>query len=209
MQAKLYTAEGKQKGAIDLPASVFGVEINKALLHQVLVLFQANQRQGTAMTKDRSNVSGGGKKPWKQKGTGHARSGSNTSPVWVRGGKAHGPDPRNYHTNIPRKMRAAALASALSSRAQEEKILVIDNLELSAPKTKSIVNLLNALSVDGKRSLLVIDAKQKNVFLSGRNVRALSIKPLADINALDVALNENIIFGRENLISKLEEAVAS
>jgi len=209
MQAKLYTAEGKQKGTIDLPASVFGVEINKALLHQVLVLFQANQRQGTSMTKDRSNVSGGGKKPWKQKGTGHARSGSNTSPVWVRGGKAHGPDPRNYHTNIPRKMRTAALASALSSRAQEEKILVIDNLELNAPKTKSIANLLNALSIDGKRSLLVIDPKQKNVYLSGRNVRALSIKSLAEINALDVARNDNIIFGRENLISKLEEAVAS
>jgi large subunit ribosomal protein L4 len=208
MQAKLYSADGKEKGTVTLPDSVFGIEVNKPLLHQVITQYLANQRQGTSETKDRSNVSGGGRKPWKQKGTGRARSGSNTSPVWTRGGKAFGPDPRDYSSTIPRKMRKLALKSALTSRAQEEKVLVVDKMEFETPKTKSMAGLISALPLNGRPSLLIIDPQQKNVYLSGRNLKSLRIKPVCEINALDVLRNENIIFGQENLVAKLEEAVA-
>ena len=118
MKAKLYQQDGTVKGDVELPQSIFDAEVNEPVLHQVIKLLLANQRQGTSKTKSRSEVSGGGNKPWRQKGTGRARAGSNTSPVWVRGGKAHGPLPRDYYTKIPKKIRRLALTSALSSRAE-------------------------------------------------------------------------------------------
>lgn len=209
MKAKLYQQDGTVKGEVELPQSIFDAEVNQPVLHQVIKLLLANQRQGTSKTKTRSEVSGGGRKPWRQKGTGRARAGSNTSPIWVRGGKAHGPQPRDYYTNIPKKIRKLALTSALSSRARSENILVIDNLTYDKPQTKAVASLLKALSVSGKRNLLVVDNDGKNIYLSARNIRDVQIRPVNEINAYDILASENIIFADENLIGKVKEAVVS
>jgi large subunit ribosomal protein L4 len=208
MKAKLYQQNGPVKGDYDLPDAVFGVDVNEHLMHQVIIMLQANQRQGSSKTKGRSEVSGGGRKPWRQKGTGRARAGSNTSPIWVRGGKAFGPDPRDYYSNIPKKMKRLALSSALSSRAKDEKVMIVESISCDVVKTKTIFAMLEALTVSGKRNLLIIDKDTKNVFLSGRNIRDLEIRPVSEINALDILRNENIIFGDERLIAKVQEAVA-
>jgi large subunit ribosomal protein L4 len=207
MKAKLYQQDGTVKGEVELPEAVFGVEVNEPLLHQVIVQLQANQRQGTSKTKTRAEVSGGGRKPWKQKGTGRARAGSNTSPIWVRGGKAHGPSPRDYYTTIPKKMKKLALVSALSSRAQSENVLVVDSILCEQPKTKIVASLVSALSLNGKRNLLVVDKESSNIYLSGRNIPDLEIKPISEVNAYDIIANENIIFGDEKLIEKVQEVV--
>jgi large subunit ribosomal protein L4 len=210
MKAKLYQQDGKAKGEIALPDSVFAAEIKEQVLYQVLKGYLANRRQGTSKTKGRSEVSGGGRKPWKQKGTGRARAGSNTSPVWARGGKAHGPDPRDYTTHLSKTLRRIALTSALSSRAKDEKIMVIESLSCAEPKTKIMVAFLAAVAVNGHKNLLIVDPKNsKNVHIAGRNIKDLDIRPLSEINAYDVLNNENIIFGDQALIGKLEEAVAS
>ncbi|MBN1128965.1 MAG: 50S ribosomal protein L4 [Chitinispirillaceae bacterium] len=209
MKAKLYQQDGKIKGDIDLPDAVFAVEVKEHLLFQVIKGYRANLRQGTSKTKGRSEVSGGGRKPWKQKGTGRARAGSNTSPVWVRGGKAHGPDPRDYTTHLSKAMRVAALKSALSSRARDEKILVVDGVTCEPPKTKILAQFLGALSVGGKRNLLVVGPEGKHLYMAGRNIKNLDVKPLSEINAYDVLNSENVIFNGETLIGKIAEAVAS
>ena len=168
MKAKLYQQDGQVKGDVELPDAVFATKIKEHLLFQVVKGYRANARQGTSKAKGRSEVSGGGRKPWRQKGTGRARAGSNTSPVWVRGGKAHGPDPRDYSTHIPKPMRNAALASALSSRAKDEKIMVVDRITCDPPKTKVMAQLLGALAVTDRRNLLVVDPKAKNLYLAGK-----------------------------------------
>jgi large subunit ribosomal protein L4 len=209
MKAIVYSEDGKVTGEMDLAEGVFGVEVNEHLMYLVVKSLRANQRQGTSKTKTRAEVSGGGKKPWKQKHTGNARAGSNTSPLWVRGGKAHGPRPRDYYTVIPRAIRLNALKSALSCRAKEDKILVVDGITATAPKTKTIANLLNALAVSNSRNLLIIDPANKNVYLSGRNIKNLHVRPVSEINALDILHSENIIFGAQDLVRKVEEAVKS
>ena len=143
----------------------------------------------------------------KQKHTGNARAGSNTSPGWVRGGKAHGPKPRDYFSSIPKALKKSALISALSSRAKDGKIMVIDRIGVEAPKTKIIAGMLDSLSVADKRNLLIVDPADKNVYLSGRNVKNLAIRPVNEINALDIVNNEIIIFGEQGLVKKVEEAV--
>jgi large subunit ribosomal protein L4 len=209
MKAKVYKQDGKVKGEIELPASVFAAEMKEHLLYQVIKGYLANQRQGTSKTKGRSEVSGGGRKPWKQKGTGRARAGSNTSPVWVRGGKAHGPDPRDYTTHLSKKMRKLALVAALSSRAKDEKIMVVDAISCDPPKTRTMVQLLEALSLYGSRNLLIVEKNGTGIYRAGRNIRNLDIKPLSEITAYDIVNNENIIFDGEKLIGKLSGAVAS
>ena len=208
MKAKLYQQDGKVKGEVDLPDVVFAQEVQEHLLYQVIKGYRANQRQGTSKTKRRSEVSGGGRKPWRQKGTGRARAGSNTSPVWVRGGKAHGPEPRDYTTSLSLEMRRQALPSALSSRAKDEKVMVVDGIVCEPAKTKTIVEFLNALEVGKNRNLLVVEANGSNIYRAGRNVPNLDIRPVSEINAYDVMKSENIIFGGEKLIGKLAEAVA-
>ncbi len=209
MKAKVFSDEGKSVGEFDLPESVFNAEVNEHLLHQVITSYLANQRQGTSKTKGRDEVSGGGKKPWKQKGTGRARAGSNTSPLWVRGGKAFGPEPRDYYSTIPQKMRRLALKSAFSTRAKDDKIIILSKLAYDAPKTQKIVSLLSAMNVNGKKNLLIIDAKENpNVYLSGRNVKCLQVTPVSELTAYDILKNDNIVFGSQELIKKVEEAVA-
>jgi large subunit ribosomal protein L4 len=209
MKAKLYRQDGSGAGEVELPDSVFAAEVNGPLLHQVIKSYQANQRQGTAKTKGRGEVSGGGRKPWRQKGTGRARAGSNTSPVWARGGKAFGPSPRDYYTVIPRKLKKLALVSALSSRAGDGLVLVVDSIVCDAPKTRVIAAMLEAMNIGGKKNLLILgDAGVNNVYLSSRNIRGLEVRPVAGINALDVISAENIVFGGEGLITIVEKAVA-
>jgi large subunit ribosomal protein L4 len=208
MKAKLYQQSGAVIGDVNLPDSVFAAEVNESLLHQVIKSYQANLRQGTAKTKSRGEVSGGGKKPWRQKGTGRARAGSNTSPLWVRGGKAFGPSPRDYYTVIPRKLKKLALVSALSSRAADELISVVDSITCDEPKTKVIAAMLEAMNLAGKKNLLILDNEGvNNVYLSSRNIRGLDIRPVAEINALDIISSDNIIFGGEGLITKVEESL--
>jgi large subunit ribosomal protein L4 len=213
MKAKLYAADGSAKGTVDLPESIFAVEPNNALLHSVIVGYLANQRQGTAKTKTRAEVSGGGKKPWKQKGTGRARAGSNASPIWTRGGKAHGAQPRDYRQGITKKMRRKALLCAYSVRAAEEKIGVISGLEIAQPKTKIVADLLGKIGVFGTKeysgkTLLIISKESQNVYLSGRNLKDVDVKAVNDVNAYDVVRATNIIFADENLVGKIEEMVA-
>jgi large subunit ribosomal protein L4 len=208
MKAKVFYQDGKVKGEMDLADSVFNVEINEQVMYLVVKTYLANQRQGTSKTKGRSEVSGGGRKPWKQKHTGNARAGSNTSPVWVRGGKSFGPSPRNYYRAIPKTIRKIALTSALSARAKEEKIAVVAGIACDAPKTKTVSAMIGALSLAGKRLLLVIDANQKNIYLSGRNIKNCTVKPVSEINAYDVLNNDAIVFGSEEIVKKIEEAVA-
>lgn len=207
MKTKVFSQDGTVAGEMDLADSVFGVDINEHLMFLVVKSLRANQRQGTSKTKKRDEVSGGGKKPWKQKHTGNARAGSNTSPIWVRGSKAHGPKPRDYYTSIPKAMRRNALKSALSCRAKEEKIIVVNKISCDAPKTKMITGMLSALSLADKRNLLLIEGGWKNVYLSGRNVKNLNIRPVSEINAYDVLNNDTIIFGGQELVKKVEEAV--
>jgi len=214
MKAKIYAADGSVKGSVDLPENIFGVEPNNALLHTVIVGYLANRRQGTAKTKTRAEVSGGGKKPWKQKGTGRARAGSNTSPVWARGGKAHGAQPRDHRQGITRKMRRKALLCAYSVRASEEKVGIVSGLKIEQPKTKVVSDLLDKIGVfgDGKayngRTLLIISSDSRNIYLSGRNLKDVDVKVVSDVNAYDVIRASNIIFADEDLINKIEEVVA-
>lgn len=209
MKAKKFTLGGEEKGSLELPPEIFGVELKDSLIHSVVKMHLANQRQGTAKTKGRSEVRGGGKKPYKQKGTGRARAGSNTSPIWVRGGKAFGPSPRNYVSTIPKKMRKSALCSALSDRAKDGKILIIDELKIDQPQTKVVNELLKKLSVDNKKNLLLIGKDDKNIFLSGRNIRNVTIKNVKDINVYDILNCENVIFCKENLIESFKEVIKS
>jgi large subunit ribosomal protein L4 len=208
MKAKLYTQTGEIKGEIDLPDEVFGVDVNEHLMHLVIKGYLANQRQGTSKTKGRSEVSGGGKKPFKQKGTGSARAGSNTSPLWVRGGKAFGPRPRDYSTTVPKKMRHSALCSALSSRARDEKIIVIDKLVLQQSKTKLMAAVVKALATPDTRSLLVVNAGDTGVYRAGRNIRNLLVKPLNEIHTYDILNSEKIIFADKELVEKTKEVVS-
>jgi large subunit ribosomal protein L4 len=208
MKTKVFYQDGKIKGEMELADSVFNADINEQVMYLVVKTYRANKRQGTAKTKGRSEVSGGGRKPWKQKHTGNARAGSNTSPVWVRGGKAFGPTPRNYYRSIPKTLRKIALTSALSSRAKEEKIAVMETITCEAPKTKTIAAMIAALSLGDKRTLLVIDPAGKNIYLSGRNIKNLTVKPVSEINAYDVLSNDAIVFGSKEIVKKVEEAAA-
>src|SRR5436309_11991690 len=172
--AKLFGSDGGEKGSTALPEELFGQPVHEHLLWLSVKRHLANQRQGTAKVKDRSEVSGGGKKPWRQKGTGRARAGSNTSPLWPGGGRAFGPEPRDYRVAMPRKQRRAALASALSLKASENAVSVVESLTFDAPKTKEMVGVLQRLGLSEKRTLLVLGEKDENVYRSCRNLRNLS-----------------------------------
>lgn len=207
MNAKKYTSEGKASGTVELPSEIFEAEVNETLMHSVVKSFLANQRQGTAKTKGRSEVSGGGVKPFKQKGTGRARAGSNTSPIWVRGGKAHGTNPRDYSTTIPRKMKRKALCSAYTVRAGEETVYIIDKVEVDEPKTAKISSLLENMELSNKKNLLVIGSDDRNIYLSGRNIKNVTVKSVKDVNTYDILNNENIVFAGESLIEDIKEVV--
>lgn len=204
-KVSVYNLEGQTVGEIELSDTVFGATVNEALLHEAVVMYLHNQRQGTASTKTRAEVRGGGRKPWRQKGTGRARHGSIRSPIWVGGGVTFGPKPREFRKAMPKKARRAALRSALSSKVNEGNLIVLDELKLAEPKTKQIVSMLSHF--EGQRKPLIVLAEQdRNVELSTRNLQGAATARAQDINVYQV-LNHNKVLLTRDAVALLEEAL--
>ena len=178
----LFNKEGQQVGDIQLNEQVFGVEVNKYALHQVVVAQLANKRQGTQSAKTRSEVRGGGIKPWRQKGTGRARQGSIRAPQWIKGGVVFAPKPRDYRMSIPKSMRKVAMTSALTSKVAD--MVVLEDLTFEAPKTKEAVKMLNAF--EAKKTLIITAEVNENVYKSARNIEGVTVMPVNNINVYDL-----------------------
>ncbi len=202
----VYNVEGKKVSDIELADSVFGIEPNENIVHSVLKNYLANQRQGTQSTKTRAEVSGGGKKPWRQKGTGRARQGSTRAPQWIKGGVALGPKPRSYRYTVNKKERRLAIKSVLSSKVLEKELTVVDKLELKEIKTKSMVKALSALKVEGK-TLIILPENDKNVVMSARNIEGVKTISANNINIFDLLKYSNLILPVDT-VKKLEEVYA-
>ncbi|RKI40617.1 50S ribosomal protein L4 [bacterium D16-51] len=202
----VYNMEGSEVGKMDLNDDVFAAKVNEHLMHMAVVLQLANKRQGTQSAKTRSEVRGGGKKPWRQKGTGHARQGSIRAPQWTGGGVVFAPKPRDYSFKMNRKEKAAAIRSALTSRVDENKFLVMDSLKFDEIKTKKMVGVLDALKV--KKALVVLDGEDNaNVELSARNIKGVRVVPFNSINVYDILKYETVVITK-NAVSKIEEVYA-
>ena len=199
----VYDMTGKQTGTMEVSADIFGIEPNEAVLHSAVVNYLANQRQGTQSTKTRTEVSGGGKKPWRQKGTGHARQGSTRAPQWTHGGIALGPKPRSYRFALPKKVRRLALKSAFSAKVAADEMLVLESLALEEIKTKTIVNLLAALGAD-KKVLLVLPEKDEKVILSARNIPGVKTAMVNTLNVYDI-LNADKFIVVKDAVAQIEE----
>ena len=199
----VYNIEGKKVSDIELADSVFGIEPNEKIVHSVLVNYMANQRQGTSNTKTRAEVSGGGRKPWKQKGTGRARQGSIRSPQWFKGGIALGPKPRDYSYRVNKKERRLAVRSVLSSKVLENNLVVVDSMNFDAIKTKNMVSALNNLKVEGK-TLIVLPEKNENVQKSARNIEGVKTSLVNTINVYDL-LKYNKLVLTVDAVKSLEE----
>lgn len=202
----VYNIEGKKVSDIELADSVFGIEPNEKIVHSVLVNYMANQRQGTSNTKTRAEVSGGGRKPWKQKGTGRARQGSIRSPQWFKGGIALGPKPRDYSYRVNKKERRLAVRSVLSSKVLENNLVVVDSMNFDAIKTKNMVSALNNLKVEGK-TLIVLPEKNENVQKSARNIEGVKTSLVNTINVFDL-LKYNKLVLTVDAVKSLEEVYA-
>ena len=201
----VYNIEGKEVGSIELNDAVFGVEVNEHLVHMAVVSQLANNRQGTQSAKTRSEVSGGGRKPWRQKGTGHARQGSTRSPQWTGGGVVFAPKPRDYSFKMNKKEKRAALCSALSSKVAESQIIVLDEFKLDEIKTKKFVEVMNNLKAS--KALVVLEGENKNVVLSGRNIPTVKVTATNEINTYDVLKYETLVVTKA-AVEKLEEVYA-
>ena len=202
----VYNIEGKKVSDVDLKEEIFGIEPNEKVIHSVLVNYQANQRQGTQSTKTRSEVTGGGKKPWKQKGTGRARQGSIRAPQWIKGGIALGPKPRSYYYTVNKKERRLAVKSMLSMKVLEQSLIVMDKLDFNEIKTKNMVTALNNLKVTGK-TLVMLPEKNENVQKSARNIDGVKTTLVNTINVYDLLKYNNLIVTLDT-IKKLEEVYA-
>ena len=202
----VYDINGKKVKELELNEAVFGIEPNEAVVHSVLVNFLANQRQGTQSTKTRSEVSGGGKKPWRQKGTGRARQGSIRAPQWIKGGIALGPKPRSYKYTVNKKERQLAIKSLLSSKVLENNLVVVDSLPLKDIKTKEMVKALSNLKVEGK-ALIMLPEKNENVQKSARNIEGVKTTLVGTINVYDL-LKYNKLVLTVDTVKKLEEVYA-
>ena len=192
-------------GKMVVPESIFGVTAKAGVLHSAVVNFLANQRQGTAATKTKGLVSGGGKKPWKQKSTGRARSGSSRSPLWRGGGTVFGPQPRDYSYSLPKKAKKAALNAAISGKLADGEVIVIDAFSFSKPSTKDMVSLLKNLGLTGKSTLIVVPEKNDAVLLSARNIPGVKVTRVTDLNPYEVAANSWVLFDRQ-AVEMLTEA---
>ena len=197
--------EGKEVGSMELNDAVFGVEINEHLVHQAVVLQLANNRQGTQKAKTRSEVSGGGRKPWRQKGTGHARQGSTRAPQWTGGGVVFAPIPRDYSFKMNKKEKRAALKSVLTSKVQENKFIVLDELKLAEVKTKEMKKVLDNLKVNN--ALVIIGDDSENVALSARNIAGVQTASVNTINVFDM-LKYNTIIATKSSVASIEEVYA-
>lgn len=202
----VYNMQGKKVSDVELSEAVFGIEPNENVVHSVLVNYLANQRQGTQSTKTRAEVRGGGKKPWRQKGTGRARQGSIRAPQWIKGGIALGPKPRSYTYRVNKKERQLAIRSLLSAKVLDNELTVVDKLEVKEPKTNVMVKALASLKVEGK-TLIILADKNENVLLSSRNIKGVKTIELNTINVFDL-LNCNKLVLPLDTVKKLEEVYA-
>ncbi|MBO6215456.1 MAG: 50S ribosomal protein L4 [Lachnospiraceae bacterium] len=201
----VFNMDGKEVGTIDLNDAVFGVEVNEHLVHQAVQQQLANSRQGTQKAKTRSEVSGGGRKPWRQKGTGHARQGSTRSPQWTGGGVVFAPVPRDYSQKMNKKEKRAALCSALSSRVNEKKLIVLDELKLDEIKTKEFAKVMKNLEVE--KALVVVKDNDKNVFASAKNIPTVKATLTNTINVFDI-LKYNTVVLTKDAVAQIEEVYA-
>ena len=206
MQVALYNISGDKIGEVELNDAIFGQEVNACVMHEVVKNYLANQRQGTQSTKTRTEVSGGGIKPWRQKGTGRARQGSIRSPQWTGGGVALGPKPRSYRYSLNKKMKRLALKSALSSKAAAEEIIVVDAIKFDEIKTKQVANMLKALNVEGK-ALIVTPESDANVVLSARNIEKVNTTYVSNLNTYEVLNSGKLVIAKDAL-GKIEEVYA-
>ena len=198
--------EGKKVSTVDLADSIFGIEPNAAVMHQLVVSYLANQRQGTQSALTRAEVSGGGKKPWRQKGTGRARQGSTRAPQWYHGGVVFAPKPRDYRFSVNKKVRRLAMKSAFSTKAAENEIIVLDSIALDEIKTKSIVNMLSAVKAE-KKALIVLPTVDEKVIKSARNIAGVKTAQVNELNVYDI-LNANKLIIAKDALAKIEEVYA-
>ena len=205
LKVDVLNMNGKKVEDLELNENVFGIEVNEVAIHAALVNYQANQRQGTQSTKTRSEVSGGGRKPWRQKGTGRARQGSIRAPQWIKGGIALGPKPRSYTYSIPRKIKQLAFRSVLTSKVQEGKLVVVDKLELKEIKTKEMVSVLNNLKVNN--ALVMLNEKNLNVQASARNIEGVKTTLVNTMNIFDLLKYDSLVL-TVDAVKKLEEVYA-
>lgn len=205
-QVAVFNIEGKQVGQLDLSDRVFAAEIKPHLMHEAVTMYLARQRVGTAATKTRTMVRGGGRKPWRQKGTGRARQGSIRAPQWKGGGVVFGPLPRDYSYSMPKKARRAALRSALSAKTQNQGIIVLDSWQVDAPKTKHVVEVLKNLSVAGKKILIVTGDSNILLYKSARNIPSVGTIAAQDLNTYEVLKNDILVMTKD-AVAKVEEVL--
>lgn len=201
----VFNKEGNKVADMELNEKVFATEVNEYALHQVVVALLANKRQGTQSTKTRSEVRGGGIKPWRQKGTGRARQGSIRAPQWIKGGIVFAPKPRDYRVSVPKSMRKVAMKSALTSKVQENQMIVLESLSFEAPKTKNMVEMLKAFETN--KALIITAESNEAVYKSARNIQGISVIPANNINVYDILKYEKL-FITKDAVSKIEEVYA-
>lgn len=201
MEIPVYSKEGEKIDNLQLDDKKFGGPIRNKLLRDAITMYEANKRQGTACTKTRGEVAGGGRKPWTQKHTGRARAGSIRSPLWKGGGVSHGPKPRDYSYAIPKKARKLALYTALSAKVRDNELVVIDNLNFDIPKTKQMVGILKALNIDNSSCLIVIPKANENVWKSARNIPSVKIMTSTELNAYEILRPKKVLLTKEALSS--------
>ena len=206
--ANVYERDGSQAGTVDLPDNLFAADVSEVAVHQAVVTYLANQRQGTASTKERSDVRGGGAKPYRQKGTGRARAGTIRSPIWRGGGVVFGPHPRDYRMKLAKKVRRRALWSSLTSAAQDGGIVVVKDLDYTEPKTKQIVSLLGGMEASDKKILLVLDSANKATIKSTQNLRKVRVTLADMVTTYDVVWAERVVITSKAL-SRMEEVFSS
>ncbi|OCL27838.1 50S ribosomal protein L4 [Orenia metallireducens] len=203
----LYNIDGQKSGNLDLRDEVFSVEVNEHVLHEAVVAQLAAKRVGSAKTKTRGEVAGGGRKPWRQKGTGRARHGSIRSPLWVGGGTTFGPQPRKYNKKLPKKVKKLAVKSALTLKVEEGNLVVVDNFNFTAPKTKEMVSVLKSFDAVDSKVLIVLSEKNDNVYKSARNLPGVRVVTPTKVTVYDV-LNSNKVIMTKDAVAKVEEVLA-
>ena len=204
MQTKVFNIKGEEVGKVSLADEVFKAPYNEALIHQVIVAYLANQRQGTKSTLTRTEVRGGGRKPWRQKGTGNARQGSIRAPQWIKGGVVFAPKPRDFSKKVNKQMKRAAFVSAISTCLAEKCLIVVDELNFKAPKTSEMVDILSALKLD-KRTTIVTKSNDENVVLSARNIPNISVTTADQLCTYDIVVSDKLLVTKE-AIKSIEEA---
>lgn len=208
MTLDVYKIDGSKSGSVELKDEIFNIEPNDHTIYLAVKAYLANQRQGTHKAKERSEVSGGGKKPWRQKGRGGSRAGSSRSPLWVGGGTIFGPKPRDYSQSLNKKVKRLARKSALSYKAKSEQIVVVEDFNFDAPKTKELTAILSAINVNGKKALLLTSGKRENVYKSGRNIAKVKILEADKASTYDI-LNNQVLILQRSAVQDIEKTFSN